>query len=230
LGVPEKMMRLIIELHEGFTARVRHHGKWSELFPLSVGLKQGSVLSPLLFNIFFGVIVAQINKRFTGISGAGVQLKINFSCTIEGDRRAPVGGEVEQMEMFNVLFADDCEIFAISRDVGMGEAATRTESDDGSGPHSATTVGVETNYGCRMPSGKDEEGGGGIRERTAYQQFAGGTQAQPHNTGLEADVVEEVEEGGAEQDNGNLAHISGKKKRKHGAGCIRKHKKKCKGP
>jgi hypothetical protein len=116
LGVPEKLLRIIIELHEGFTARVRHNDSWSESFALSVGLKQGSVLSPLLFNIFFGAIVAQVNARFAGISGAGVQIKVHFSATIEGSRSEPKGGEAERLEIYNVLFADDAEIFATTRE------------------------------------------------------------------------------------------------------------------
>ena len=43
---------MIKGLHVGAQARVREAGQFSEAFPLQMGLKQGSVFAPLLFNIF----------------------------------------------------------------------------------------------------------------------------------------------------------------------------------
>ena len=52
-GVPE-MLTVIHQFHEGMRARVRtDDGEHSEWFDVTQGLRQGCVLSPLLFNIFF---------------------------------------------------------------------------------------------------------------------------------------------------------------------------------
>jgi len=40
---------------------VREAGKFSEAFLLQMGLKQGSVFAPLLFNISFGAIIVAIH-------------------------------------------------------------------------------------------------------------------------------------------------------------------------
>ena len=51
------MVGLIKGLHVGAKARVREGGEFSAEFELEMGLKQGSVFAPILFNIFFGAII-----------------------------------------------------------------------------------------------------------------------------------------------------------------------------
>ena len=56
-GVPEKMLTVIHQFHEGMRARVRaDDGEHSEWFDVTQGLRQGCVLSPLLFDIFFAAV------------------------------------------------------------------------------------------------------------------------------------------------------------------------------
>ena len=53
-GVPEKTLTVIHQFHEGMRARVgTDDGEHSEWFDVTQGLRQGCVLPPLLFNIFF---------------------------------------------------------------------------------------------------------------------------------------------------------------------------------
>ena len=54
-GVPEKMLTVIRQFHEGMRARVRTDDEHSEWFDVTRGLRQECVLSPLLFNIFAAV-------------------------------------------------------------------------------------------------------------------------------------------------------------------------------
>jgi hypothetical protein len=107
-GVPPKMVALIKAIHENSMARVRLDGELSDPFQLSCGLKQGSMLSPLLFNIFSGAMIEAINDRVKGLG-----MKFLF-------RR---GGEVfditnikfgEVFHIWNILFADDAELLADS--------------------------------------------------------------------------------------------------------------------
>ena len=56
-GVPEKMLTVIRQFHEGMRARVgTDDGEHSEWFDITQGLRQGCVLSPLLFKIFFAAV------------------------------------------------------------------------------------------------------------------------------------------------------------------------------
>ena len=52
-GVAENMLTVIRQFHEGMRARVcTDDGEHSEWFDVTQGLRQGCVLSPLLFNIW----------------------------------------------------------------------------------------------------------------------------------------------------------------------------------
>ena len=60
-GVPEKMSTVIRQFHEGMRARLRtDDGEHSEWFDVTQELRQGCVLSPLLFNIFAAVTHAMV--------------------------------------------------------------------------------------------------------------------------------------------------------------------------
>ena len=54
-GVPEKMLSVIRQFHEGMRVRT-DDGERSEWFDVTQGLRQGCVLSPLLSNFFFAAV------------------------------------------------------------------------------------------------------------------------------------------------------------------------------
>ena len=68
-GVPIKFVDIIKALHEGFSCQVIHAGKLSESFEISSGVRQGCLLSPLLFL----VVLDWVTKKAYGSSGKGIQ-------------------------------------------------------------------------------------------------------------------------------------------------------------
>ena len=64
-GLPEEFVVVIIAFHEAAAQVVLQlNGELSQtLIPLNRGLKQGSELSPILFNIFFGVLTSEFEKQ-----------------------------------------------------------------------------------------------------------------------------------------------------------------------
>jgi hypothetical protein len=59
MGYPEKIVRILENLYEGTFSAVRTNGELSEWFETGVGVMQGCVLSPLLFNIFLELIICR---------------------------------------------------------------------------------------------------------------------------------------------------------------------------
>ena len=65
-GVPEEMIAVIRQFQDGMQARVRmDDGELSDWFEVTQGFRQGCVLSPLLFNIFFAVAIEVVLVRFS---------------------------------------------------------------------------------------------------------------------------------------------------------------------
>ena len=65
-GVPAKILTVIRQFHDGTRARVRtDDGEHSEWFDVTQELRQGHVLSPLLFNTFFAAVIHVVLVRFS---------------------------------------------------------------------------------------------------------------------------------------------------------------------
>ena len=82
LGVPQNMISVIRQFHEGMRACVGLDGRvCSRWFAVEQGLRQGCVLAPLLFNIFFAAVINNVaSTRFKadeGIMDALVHLRKN---------------------------------------------------------------------------------------------------------------------------------------------------------
>ena len=56
LGVPEWIVVIVQAMYNDAKSKVRVNGSYSDEFEVKVGVHQGSVLSPLLFNIVLEVL------------------------------------------------------------------------------------------------------------------------------------------------------------------------------
>ena len=55
-GIPETLVKAVMSLYEGSKMKFKLGSEFSEKFYAAVGVHQGSVLSPLLFEIVVGVV------------------------------------------------------------------------------------------------------------------------------------------------------------------------------
>ena len=123
-GVPSRMLAVIRQSHDGMQARVRlDDGECSDEFDVEQGLRQGCVLAPLLFKMFFTAVLRVAEKRFladAAITDNMVQLqrkeegeKKGTSRTGKVDgRRGKDGDEVQRL--WGMLYADDAGIVSRS--------------------------------------------------------------------------------------------------------------------
>lgn len=57
LGIPENMLQVIISFREGMKANVVSNGETSDSFGVTNGTKQGCVMAPVLFALYFSVML-----------------------------------------------------------------------------------------------------------------------------------------------------------------------------
>ena len=123
-GVPHRMLAIIRQFHDGMRACVRlDDGECSDKFDVGQGLRQGCVLVPLLFNMFFTAVLRVAEKRVLAdatITDNMVQLqrkekgeKKGTSRTGKVDRRRDKEGEDVQ-RLWGMLYADDAGIVSRS--------------------------------------------------------------------------------------------------------------------
>ena len=91
-----RLLRGVKSLYVGSKACVRVGNEVSEWFPVRVGLRQGCVLSPWLFNLYIDGVVREVNARALG---RGLKL---------------VDGNDNEWELNQLLFADDTVVVADS--------------------------------------------------------------------------------------------------------------------
>ena len=95
-GIGGRLLRGVKSLYVGSKACVRAGNEVSEWFPVRVGLRQGCVMSPWLFNLYIDGVVREVNAR---VLGRGLKL---------------VDGNDNEWELNQLLFADDTVVVADS--------------------------------------------------------------------------------------------------------------------
>lgn len=106
-GVSSKLCRLLKSLYADNQAAVRVEGELTEWFRVESGLRQGCLLSPMLFNVFFDKVV---KRAFEGLSH-GVRIGYRLP-----DGRVHMGDHVAgSFLLFDLLYADDLVIICECR-------------------------------------------------------------------------------------------------------------------
>ena len=106
------VVKIIEQFNVGSQAKVQALGEVSTSFPLNNGVKQGSVISPCLYNIFMGAIITfAVNKM--KIDGLGVKVMYQQNERLFEEIHIELA---EMRQILAALFADDLVLFAQSSD------------------------------------------------------------------------------------------------------------------
>jgi hypothetical protein len=108
-GVPEVLIKVFGDFHDGARARVRAGGVLSEAFALNTRVTQGSVLSPTLFNIFLGAIVHAARQASLGVP---LEFSMSDSLLSEKTQNHPF----LSYTIADIPFANDMELLARAAD------------------------------------------------------------------------------------------------------------------
>ena len=108
IGCPDKFINIVRSFHDGMSARVRDGSRTSLPFMVTSGTKQGCVLAPLLFSIFFAMM---IHVAFRNCS-IGVPVEYRTDRNLFNLRKLQSSTKVSVNIIRDLLFADDCALAA----------------------------------------------------------------------------------------------------------------------
>jgi len=108
LGCPPKFLTILRQLHEGQMGQVKHNGALSGSFPISNGVKQGCILAPTLFSIFFSMMLREAKEDLTD----GIYIRFRTDGSLFNLRRLLSHTKINEQLIMELLFADDCALVA----------------------------------------------------------------------------------------------------------------------
>ena len=106
IGCPPKLHSLIESFHANMQGTVQFNGRTSESFNINSGVKQGCVLAPTLFGIFFAFLL----KHAFGASKEGIYLHTRSDGRLFNLARLRAKTKVREALIRDMLFADDAAV------------------------------------------------------------------------------------------------------------------------
>ena len=103
IGCPPKLLSVISSFHDNMKGTVSYNGATSEPFEIRSGVKQGCVLAPTLFSIFFSVMLSYASTE-------GVHLHTRSDGKLFNLARLRAKTKVRHVVIREMLFADDAAL------------------------------------------------------------------------------------------------------------------------
>ena len=108
IGCPPKLPSMIESFHTDTKGTVQFNGSSSEPFEIRCGVKQGCVLAPTLFGIFFGLLLKHAFDKTT----EGMYLRTRSEDRLFNLARLRAKTKLREVLIRDMLFADDAAVVA----------------------------------------------------------------------------------------------------------------------
>ena len=106
IGCPQKLLKVVMSFHEDMKGSVLFDGSSSAVFPIKTGVKQGCVLAPTLFGIFFSLLLSHAFSK----SEDGVFFHTRSDGRLFKLSRLRAKTKASQFLLREMLFADDAAL------------------------------------------------------------------------------------------------------------------------
>ncbi|CAH2103432.1 unnamed protein product [Euphydryas editha] len=103
LGCPAKFLLIIRLLHDDMSCCVCIDGEQSQCFPASCGVKQGCVLAPTHFALYFSVVVNETLQQLS----EGIHIRFRTDGSIFNLARLKARTKVSHTMITEIIYADD---------------------------------------------------------------------------------------------------------------------------
>ena len=112
LGVPPKLAEIVAAFHTGMMARVRFNGDFSKDIAINNGLRQGCSISPVLFNLYFALVL----ERWRAVLQQQCPAEqFHFLYNMSGRLYPRARTQSTKAPCSDLEFADDAGLIATSR-------------------------------------------------------------------------------------------------------------------
>jgi len=120
IGCPPRLLQMVTSFHEDMHSTVCFNGSTSEAFPVSSGVKQGCVLAPTLFGIFFSML---LQYAFADCE-EGIFIRTRADGKLFNIARLRAKTKVREVLIREMLFADDAALTSHT-ETGLQELVSR---------------------------------------------------------------------------------------------------------
>ena len=112
IGCPPKLLSIVRSFHNGMMSTVQFDGNVSAEFGVKSGVKQGCILTPTLFGIFFALLLKHVFKRSTD----GAYLHSGSDGCLFNISRLCAKTKTRTVTIRHLLFADDVAMVSYQQD------------------------------------------------------------------------------------------------------------------
>ena len=120
-GCPAKFISILRQFHEGMEAQVVMGADKSASFPVTMGVKQGCVIAPVLFNFYIMSVTLMLQSSVS--ENANISIRYRTDRSIFNLEKLQARTKCSTISLLELQYADDCA-FVTHTEEAMQEVLT----------------------------------------------------------------------------------------------------------